>query len=84
MPLRNKCATRWASVLVLPDPAPGDDQERTGAQELRVPVFDRAALLGIEPVEIASGHGGGGHQAAFMGKAGAGTGRCRPAAENLV
>ena len=58
-PLTMRCATRWASVLVLPEPAPAMIKQRTGRQKLRLAVFDGAPLLGIEPVEIGGGHARG-------------------------
>src|SRR5258708_5413273 len=37
-------------------PGAGDDQERARGQELRITVFDRTALLGIEAIQIGGGH----------------------------
>ena len=54
-PLTMRWATRWASVLVLPEPAPA--MTRSGPAMRRAdPVLDGAALVGIEAVEIGGGH----------------------------
>ena len=50
-PLTMRWATRWASVLVLPEPAPA--MTSSGARGVRRgAVLDGAPLLGIERVEI--------------------------------
>ena len=61
-PLAARCTTRWASVLVLPDPAPAITR-RAGAASfadrdavLAHTVLDSAALVGVELVEIGRGH----------------------------
>ena len=54
-PLTIRCATRCASVLVLPDPAPGDDEQRHRRRACVFPdaVLDGPSLFGIELFEIA-------------------------------
>ncbi len=51
-PLTIRWATRWARVLVLPDPAPAMTSSGGAANPARSAVLDGAALLGIERVEI--------------------------------
>jgi hypothetical protein len=48
-----RCATRWARVFVLPDPAPANDQE--GSSHVIVvsdAVLDCSALLRIQRLKI--------------------------------
>ena len=58
-PLTIKCATRWASVFVFPEPAPAIT--RSGATRrawlIAHAMLDGASLFGIELVEIGDGHG---------------------------
>ena len=51
-PLTIRCATRWASVLVLPEPAPAMTSSGAGAPSHADAMLDGAALLGIELLEI--------------------------------
>src|ERR1700682_4707948 len=54
-PLTIRCATRWASVFVFPEPAPAIT--RSGVEGAHV--FSRTpySLVGIELFEIGDGHG---------------------------
>ena len=56
-PQTTRCATRCASVLVLPVPAPAMMRSGGGAAGERAAVLDGAALLGVELVEVGGGHG---------------------------
>ena len=60
VPLAARCTTRWASVLVLPDPAPAITRSAASSRDrghrARNAVLDSAALVGIELVEIGRGH----------------------------
>ena len=52
-PLTIRCATRWASVLVLPDPAPAMTSSGAGdAAPSHDAMLDGPTLLGIELIEI--------------------------------
>ena len=55
-PLTTRCATRCASVLVLPEPAPAMTSSGPRMRIVRAAVLDGAPLLGIEPGEIGGGH----------------------------
>ena len=45
-------ATRWASVLVLPEPAPAMTSSGPRGRALADAVLDGAALLGVQAMEV--------------------------------
>ena len=55
-PLTMRWATRWASVLVLPEPAPAMTSSGPATPPAADAMLDGPALVGIELVEIGGGH----------------------------
>src|SRR5207244_2769969 len=57
-PLTIRWATRWATVLVFPEPAPAGDQEGCPWSRVLLPdaMLDGSSLFAIEGLEIGDGH----------------------------